>query len=162
LILTTPPPITHLINPNRYAATTHVSNSEGDAILAKQRLNRPVSPHLSIYKPQITWISSSLNRITGVALSGSFYLFGLAYLVSPLLGWHLDSHSIAAAVAAWPVLLKVFSKFVIAMPFTYHSFNSIRHLIWDTGSQFTNRQVIITGWTAVAVSVVSALALTFY
>jgi succinate dehydrogenase (ubiquinone) cytochrome b560 subunit len=79
-----------------------------------------------------------------------------------LLGWHLDSHSVAAAVASWPIILKVVGKFALAMPFTFHSFNSIRHLIWDTGSQFTNRQVIITGGAAVAVSVVSALALTFY
>lgn len=95
-------------------------------------------------------------------LSGGFYVFGLAYLVSPLLGWHLDSHSLAAAFATWPIILKVLAKFTVAMPFTFHSFNSIRHLIWDTGSTFTNRQVIITGWTAVAVSVASALALTLY
>jgi succinate dehydrogenase (ubiquinone) cytochrome b560 subunit len=65
-------------------------------------------------------------------------------------------------VASWPIILKVLGKFTLALPFTFHSFNSIRHLIWDTGAQFTNKQVIVTGWTAVAVSLVSALALTFY
>jgi succinate dehydrogenase (ubiquinone) cytochrome b560 subunit len=54
-----------------------------DEILAKQRLNRPVAPHLSIYKPQITWYGSALNRVTGVALSGAFYAFGALYLIAP-------------------------------------------------------------------------------
>ena len=103
-----------------------------------------------------------MNRITGVALSGTFYLFGITYLVSPLLGWHLDSHSIAAAFAAWPVILKLLTKFTLAMPFTFHGINGLRHLLWDTGSTFTNKQVIVTGWIAVGVSMLSALALTVY
>ena len=128
-------------------------------ILAKQRLNRPVSPHLSIYKPQITWIGSSLNRITGIALSGGLYAFSLAYLVSPLLGWHLESASLAAAFGALPLAAKIPLKFTLALPFTYHSFNGVRHLIWDLGKQFTNQQVIRTGWTVVGLTVTSALAL---
>merc|ERR1712137_753034 len=70
----------------RLAATEHASQSEAAEILAKQRVNRPVSPHLAIYKPQITWIASGLNRITGVTLSGSLYLFGIAYLIAPYTG----------------------------------------------------------------------------
>lgn len=103
-----------------------------------------------------------MHRMTGGILSGGFYVFGAAYLVSPLLGWHLDSASMAAAFGAWPVLAKVLAKFAVAMPFTFHSFNGIRHLFWDMGSQLKNQQVNLTGWIVVGVSTVSALALAVF
>ncbi|KAI9807185.1 MAG: hypothetical protein M1825_005903 [Sarcosagium campestre] len=130
-----------------------------DSLLAKQRLNRPVSPHLSIYQPQITWYLSILNRITGATLSGGAYVFFAAYLAAPLLGWHLESASLAAAVAAWPLAIKAGVKLAIALPFTFHSWNGIRHLVWDLGKEFGNKQVVHTGWVVVGLSVVSALAL---
>lgn len=146
----------------RYATTQSVSpTNASDEILAKQRLNRPVSPHLGIYKPQITWCGSILNRITGVALSGAFYFFGALYLIAPTMGWHLESSVIAASFAAWPLALKVLTKMAIALPFTYHSFNGLRHLVWDTASMITNKQVQQTGWFVVGLSVVSSLALAF-
>lgn len=132
-------------------------------ILAAQRKNRPTSPHLSIYRPQIPWILSMTHRITGAILSGGFYIFGSAYLVAPLFGWHLDSATIAAAFASWPVLLKVATKFTLALPFTFHGFNGIRHLVWDMAKAFKNQTVIKSGWTVVGLAVSSALALaTFF
>lgn len=139
-----------------------ISQQEARQLLADQRRNRPISPHLGIYRPQITWIGSMLNRITGVILSGGFYLFGIAYLAAPAMGWHLESASLAAAFAAWPVVAKLATKFAIAMPFTYHCWNGIRHLVWDTGAAFTNKQVIVTGWIMVGLSTLTALGLCFY
>jgi succinate dehydrogenase (ubiquinone) cytochrome b560 subunit len=130
--------------------------SEGNAILASQRLNRPTSPHLGIYKPQITWINSALNRITGSILSGGFYLFGVLYLASPLLGIHMESGAMAAAFGALPFIAKASLKFLISLPFTFHSFNGIRHLIWDTGRELTNKAVNMTGWMVVGVTFVSS------
>ena len=102
-----------------------------------------------------------LNRITGVMLSGTFYVFGIAYLVAPTFGWHLESASLAASFAALPIAAKVLLKATYALPFTFHSFNGIRHLVWDTGSMFTNKQVQISGWATVGISVVTAIGLTF-
>ncbi|KAF2192002.1 succinate dehydrogenase cytochrome-like protein b560 subunit [Zopfia rhizophila CBS 207.26] len=141
----------------RLAATQNVTATESNEILAKQRLQRPVSPHLSIYRPQITWYASSLNRITGVLLSGGLYLFGFAYLAAPTLGWHLETPSLVAAVASWPVFAKVAAKATVAFPFFFHSLNGIRHLTWDLGLGFKNKTVMQTGWTVVGLSVVSAL-----
>lgn len=155
-------PLFHRINTDiftRYAATTNTSDPT--KILAQQRLNRPVSPHLTIYKPQITWIGSATNRITGVALSGGLYLFATAYLASPLFGWHLESASLAAAFGSLPLLAKVACKGTVAFPFVYHSLNGLRHLMWDAGRGFTNQQVIKTGWTVVGLSAASALLLAF-
>ena len=128
-------------------------------ILAQQRLNRPVAPHLSIYRPQITWYGSAMHRITGSALSGGLYVFATAYLVAPLLGWHLDSASLAAAFGALPLVVKLIIKLGVALPFTFHSFNGVRHLIWDLGRNITNKKVITSGWTVVGLSVTSALLL---
>lgn len=50
-------------------------------------------------------------------------------------------------------------KLGLAMPFTYHCINGVRHLVWDTGRFLTNKQVIQTGWAMVGLSTVSALAL---
>jgi succinate dehydrogenase (ubiquinone) cytochrome b560 subunit len=144
----------------RHAAFQSVSDSEASQqILAKQRLNRPVSPHLGIYKPQITWYGSALNRVTGVTLSGTFYLFGLSYLIAPAFGWHVESASLAASFAAWPAALAIFAKLVASFPFTYHSFNGLRHLMWDMGKGITNKQVQVTGWTVVGLSVVTSFLL---
>lgn len=87
------------------------------------------------------------------------YLFGIAYLVSPTLGWHLDTHSVAAAFAAFPALVQLGLKLFYALPFTFHSLNGLRHLMWDTGSGITNKQVIVTGWTVIGASVLAALGL---
>jgi len=97
--------------------------------------------------------------MTGSILSGGVYIFGAAYLVAPLFGWHLESATLAAAFGSWPVAAKVGTKFLIAWPFTFHSFNGLRHLVWDTGAGFANKQVNATGWTVIGVSTVSALAL---
>ncbi|KAL1302976.1 hypothetical protein AAFC00_003293 [Neodothiora populina] len=153
---------TGIINQKRLAATQHMPEDEASRqILAKQRLHRPVAPHLTIYKPQITWILSSLNRITGITLSAPLYLFSLAYLAAPAFGWHLESASIAAAFGAWPVAAKFLTKFIIAMPFTFHSFNGLRHLAWDVTVGITNKQVQITGWSVVALTTLSSALLAF-
>ncbi|KAL4862302.1 hypothetical protein BDV12DRAFT_178983 [Aspergillus spectabilis] len=142
----------------RYTASS-AKSTDPTKILAEQRLRRPVAPHLTIYAPQITWYLSGLNRITGLTLSGPLYLFATAYLAAPLFGWHLESASVAAAFGALPVLAKVGIKGFFALPFTFHSLNGLRHLMWDTGRGITNKQVIQTGWAVVGLSVASALFL---
>ena len=62
----------------------------------------------------------------------------------------------AAAFGSLPVAAKVLLKFGITMPFTFHSYNGVRHLMWDTGVGLTNKEVVKTGWTVVGLSVVSS------
>ncbi|SLM37875.1 succinate dehydrogenase cytochrome b560 subunit [Lasallia pustulata] len=145
----------------RTAATQPLQAADPQQILATQRRHRPISPHLSIYRPQITWYGSALNRITGCILSGGFYVFGAAYLVAPLAGWHLESASLAAAFGAWPVAAKVAAKFAVAWPFAFHGFNGLRHLAWDTGRSISNLAVQRTGWAVVGASVVGAGVLAY-
>ncbi|KAF2455567.1 succinate dehydrogenase C subunit [Lineolata rhizophorae] len=154
------PPAIVALSQRRPVATERLSDSQAqNSILVNQRLKRPVAPHLSIYQPQITWYLSSAHRITGAILSGGFYIFGAAYLVAPLVGWHLESASLAAAVAAWPFAVKFAAKVFVSLPFTFHAYNGVRHLIWDTGSMMTNQKVIQSGWTVLGLTVASSLYL---
>jgi len=145
----------------RHAATRSVNQDEGYQILVKQRLNRPNSPHLQIYKPQITSTLSILNRITGGMVSVGFYGFALSYLAAPMFGWHLESSTLAAAFGDLPLAAKAAIKFTVALPFTFHSINGIRHLVWDTGRELKNKQVVNTGWFVVGATVVSSGVLAY-
>ena len=62
----------------------------------------------------------------------------------------------AAWFGALPVVVKVAMKFGIALPFTFHSWNGIRHLTWDMGMELSNKQVAVTGWTVVGLTIVSS------
>lgn len=56
-------------NVRRGPAVESISADEHARQLDAKRLQRPNSPHLTIYQPQLTWISSIANRMTGVGLS---------------------------------------------------------------------------------------------
>ncbi|KAL8729789.1 MAG: hypothetical protein Q9166_004512 [cf. Caloplaca sp. 2 TL-2023] len=157
-ILTACKPLTQL----RPVASQTVPQNDANAILMAQRRQRPVAPHLTIYQTQIPWTLSVLNRITGSLLSGGFYIFGAAYLISPLLGWHLESSALAASFAELPTTVKVLLKFGVALPFTFHSWNGIRHLVWDSGREFANKSVVRTGQVVMGLTVVSSGALAVY
>jgi succinate dehydrogenase (ubiquinone) cytochrome b560 subunit len=154
-----PRPSSTRANFHRPVATQKLTPADSHEILVAQRKLRPNSPHIAIYQPQIPWILSITHRITGSVLSGGFYIFGSAYLVAPLLGWHLDSVSLAAAFGAWPLLAKAGVKFALAWPFTFHCLNGLRHLMWDFALGFKNKFVIQSGWTVVGASLLSALGL---
>lgn len=94
-------------------------------------------------------------------MSGLLYVWSIAYLAGPTLGFSLGSATLAAGAAALPLAVKVFLKSALAFPFTLHSFNGVRHLVWDLGRGFGNMQVIKSGWTVVALSVLSSLYLAF-
>ena len=142
--------------------TTRATPAEGNAILASQRLSRPVSPNLGIYKLEQTWFGASAwTRITGCALSGAAYVYFALYLAAPLLGWHVGSASLAAAFGAWPFLAKGAVKFALGFPFVFHFINGIKHLIYDFGIGFAKAQIVrgeIALWVS---SVVGGLALAF-
>lgn len=113
--------------------------------------SRPLSPHLQIYRPQITSILSVSHRATGLALS-----LGTLLLVWWLVALARGSEAFASAqgfVGSWfgrlLLLGWTFSLF-------YHLANGIRHLCWDAGYGFEIKTTEISGWVVVA----SAAALT--
>ncbi len=102
---------------------------------------RPLSPHLQIYRPQLTSIMSIFHRASGLYLS-----LGL-----PVLVWGL--WSMAKGEAAFDsfrslmmgILGQLFCVLWIAA-FCYHLLNGLRHLGWDAGFGFDLATVYKTGW----------------
>ncbi|TFB04246.1 Succinate dehydrogenase cytochrome B [Trichoderma ghanense] len=128
----------------RPITTQKLSPEEGQQVLASQRLNRPVAPHLGIYKMEQTWFGASAwTRITGCTLSGAAYVYFTAYLVSPLLGFHVESAALASGFAALPFAVKGAIKFGLAFPFTFHFINGIKHLIYDLGVGFAKKDILL-------------------
>ncbi|KAF4983238.1 hypothetical protein FZEAL_1305 [Fusarium zealandicum] len=140
--------------------STKLSQEEGRQLLANQRLQRPISPHLGIYKLEQTYFGSSAwNRFTGSALSGTMYAFMVGYLVAPLAGFHMESAGVAAAFGGLPLIVKGGVKFALGFPFVFHSISGTKHLLYDLGKGFaktTIKKVDFYIWTA---SVLGALGL---
>ncbi|KAK6219258.1 histone H4-like TAF Taf6, SAGA complex subunit [Pestalotiopsis sp. IQ-011] len=146
----------------RPVSTTKLTATDAQDLLASQRRSRPVAPHLQIYDPAQTFFTSSIwTRITGSIFSGGLYVFGAAYLVAPLLGWHLESASIAAAFGALPVAAKGAFKFLLAWPFMGHCVNGIRHLVFDFAKGFSKSNIKTVGNVLWGTTLVSALGLAF-
>ena len=113
------------------------------------RGNRPLSPHLTIYRPQLTSISSIVTRITGNAL-----------LVTALLivWWFLAAASSPEYFAiADGVLTSWFGKLVMLLSIWaiwYHTLAGVRHLIWDNAMMLELEKAERLGWMVVIGSVV--------
>ncbi|KAJ5209538.1 hypothetical protein N7449_003917 [Penicillium cf. viridicatum] len=143
----------------KYISTQKVTPQSAHDRLAAQRQNRPIAPHLTIYKWEYVSATSALHRITGVLLSGSLYGLANFYLFAPTLGIHLDSATIVDAFGSLPIAIKAGLKFCAAIPFTYHAFNGVKHLVWDTGRLLGNVQSRRVSWVVMACSMSSSLFL---
>jgi succinate dehydrogenase / fumarate reductase cytochrome b subunit len=110
---------------------------------------RPLSPHLSIYRWPITMTLSILHRATGIAMSVGFIV---------LVFWLADAANGPEAYAVFTTAMdSAFGIFLLAgwsWAFFYHLANGIRHLVWDAGRGFEKRQATASAWLVLAVSVV--------
>ncbi len=111
--------------------------------------NRPLSPHLQIYKPQITSILSILHRLTGVTLALGLPV--LVWFLSELAFGDLESSLFTTVFAGIAGKL-----FLMGWTFSmaYHLCNGIRHLVWDIGWGYELSQVRTSGWLVVIMSFV--------
>lgn len=93
--------------------------------------NRPLSPHLQVYRLPLTGLLSIAHRITGVALSAGLLL--VVYLLYAIAAGEEAYAAMQALMGLWPAKV-VYWGFVYALFF--HFCHGIRHLIWDTGKSF--------------------------
>ena len=114
---------------------------------------RPLSPHIQIYKPQLTSVLSITHRLTGIFLCVGAIVFAL---------WII-------ALAQGPECFKYMQSFTYnfigrtlllgwTFAFLYHLCNGIRHLFWDAGYGFELPQVYKSGWAVVILSVTLTFA----
>ena len=106
-------------------------------------INRPLSPHVGIYKWQVSNTLSILHRATGVFLSlGSLAL--VAWIVATALGQ--SSYDAVLSILSSPLgLLVLFGQ---SFALFYHLANGIRHLVWDAGYGFDKHVAQKSGWVA--------------
>lgn len=123
---------------------------------------RPISPHLSIYKPQITSVGSIMHRMTGVFL----------YLCITFLVWIYFSYKFCPYFAEymqtctnechiWNFMVRAISIFLMFCLY-YHLLNGIRHLFWDIGKGFDICVVRKTGYIVFLGSVLLTCASIYY
>ena len=113
---------------------------------------RPLSPHLQVYRPQLTSVLSICHRISGL-----FNLLALVlicvYLVSLMLG-----------ESAYTRLSELLSSglgrsglFLITLSLSFHLSNGVRHLLWDFGKCLSLKQVTMSGLLVIITSLSLAL-----
>jgi succinate dehydrogenase / fumarate reductase, cytochrome b subunit len=118
--------------------------------VAQRPTHRPLSPHLQIYKWQLTSVLSILHRATGIALSvGALYLATwVIYAASNPRAYALFQHFNGSTVGRIILGGWLFSLF-------YHLCNGIRHLFWDAGYGFALKDAYRSGWTVVIISLIA-------
>ena len=118
------------------------------------RNNRPLSPHLQIYKPIPTMVASIVHRITGVAL----------YFGTLLVAWWL----IAAAIGPdyfdfVQMVMGSIAGRLILFGFTWallhHMIGGIRHLVWDTGIGMEKHTATLFAKVSLALSITLTIAI---
>ncbi len=115
----------------------------------KLEAERPLSPHLQIYRPMLTMMMSIAHRITGASLAVGF----------ALLTWWLVAVSIGPE--AYAVVNQFFSGligrlllFLFTWALIHHMLGGIRHLIWDTGTGLDKTSIEVFAWLTIISSIV--------
>lgn len=116
---------------------------------------RPLSPNIQIYRPQLTSVLSIGNRITGVALS-AYAVALVIWLVAAATG--PDAYAaVDKFIGSWIGRIVLFGGTFCLF---FHFCGGIRHLVWDAGYGFSLRAIYLSGWAVVAASI-ALTALTY-
>jgi succinate dehydrogenase / fumarate reductase cytochrome b subunit len=118
-----------------------------------EKRERPLSPHLQIYRPQLTSVLSVTHRGTGIALVAGSLL---------LVYWLLSAASGAEAYASAQALLSSWIGRIVLLGFSFslffHLCNGIRHLFWDVGLGFELKTTYASGTAVVIASIAMTVA----
>lgn len=119
-------------------------------------LHRPLSPHIQVYRWQITSVLSITHRLTGLWLGAG------ALVLSAWLVTLVDAPTAFAALVGFSrtpfgtVLLVTWTWALF-----YHLLNGIRHLFWDLGWGFERARYVATGWSVVVLSLLLTILFWF-
>jgi succinate dehydrogenase / fumarate reductase cytochrome b subunit len=115
-------------------------------------IERPLSPHLQVYRPQITSVLSILHRLTGIALTVGLlaFLFWLGAIALGPDAYAFSKHFFSSYFGRFLLIGWTFS-------FYYHLANGIRHLFWDAGYGYELTTTRRSGWAVVLFSIAITL-----
>lgn len=116
--------------------------------------NRPLSPHLQVYKPQLTSMMSIAHRFTGMFLALGLVVFSywLYHVTTNPETANQISHFFSSGLGMLVVYAWVFT-------FNYHFCNGIRHLFWDAGKGYSIPVVYKSGVVVIIMAVVLTVAI---
>jgi succinate dehydrogenase / fumarate reductase cytochrome b subunit len=106
--------------------------------------SRPLSPHLGIYRRQLTSVLSILHRVAGIGLA-----VGMVYLVYWLAAAARGDDAFAAVQGFNGSFIGRLLLFGWTVAFFYHLLNGMRHLAWDAGLGFDLPATYRSGWAVV-------------
>jgi succinate dehydrogenase / fumarate reductase cytochrome b subunit len=116
----------------------------------KRTVERPISPHLSIYRRQINMVMSIVHRVTGGALYIGTLLLA-AWLVAAAMGPR--EYGLVNGLLAHPLGLSVLLGYTWAL--IHHMLGGVRHLIWDTGQALDIKSVDGLAWLTLIASLIT-------
>lgn len=112
--------------------------------------DRPLSPHLQVYKPQLTSMLSILHRATGATLYMASLL--VVYWLFALASGSSHAETLNSGLTEWWGKLVLYG---ILFCVYYHLANGLRHLMWDTGKGLDLKTAYLTGWLVLVFSLVA-------
>jgi succinate dehydrogenase / fumarate reductase, cytochrome b subunit len=121
---------------------------------AKPSIQRPLSPHISIYSPLINMVMSIVHRITGAALYFGTVLLA-AWLIAAAMGE--KQFNLVNALFGHPIGKLVLFGYTWAL--VHHMLGGLRHLVWDTGRGLQIWQVNVLSWLTILGSIALTLAI---
>ncbi len=118
---------------------------------------KPLSPHIQIYRPQITSVLSITHRFTGLLL-----VFGTVLFCFGFLALSLNASTWACFVQLYKCTGGKIWQWLLIFSLHYHALNGIRHLLWDAGFGFEIKTVKQTGLITIFLSILLTLLFYFY
>lgn len=115
----------------------------------KLEVERPLSPHLQIYRPMLTMMMSIAHRITGASLA-----VGFALLTWWLVAISIGPEDYAIVDAFFGSLVGRVLLFLFTWALIHHMLGGIRHLIWDTGAALDTTSIEVAAWLTIISSIV--------
>jgi succinate dehydrogenase / fumarate reductase cytochrome b subunit len=117
---------------------------------------RPLSPHLQVWRWHVTMLTSILHRATGIALYvGALILAGWALALASGPQAYVEFNALLGS------LLGQLIMFGLTVSMLYHLANGVRHLVWDTGRGLDVKTANLTAVAVIAFSIIAAAALWF-
>ena len=115
-------------------------------------VQRPLSPHLQVYTPQITSILSIMNRVTGIASSVGTLM--LVWWLAAAASGPAAFAQVQGFIGSW---IGLFVLFGWTAALFYHFFGGLRHLAWDAGYGFSLEATHRSGWAAIIATAVTTI-----
>ncbi|PPR50304.1 MAG: hypothetical protein CFH15_00629 [Alphaproteobacteria bacterium MarineAlpha5_Bin5] len=120
------------------------------------RSNRPLSPHLSIYKKILTSVFSIFHRFTGISLSIGSILIALWFCLFALLPSYYFVFEIISANIFFRFIL-----FIWTITIFYHLFNGVRYLYWSFGIGMDLNSVYFSAYMVLFLTMLSSILVWF-